>query len=255
MPSDRLSALAYPAAGLILLLALWHGAVVVFDMPPVVLPTPAMVAQSFIENWRMLLQESWVTCLESIAGFALAFLLGVPIAVAVSSSQTLHRMFYPLLIATQSLPKVALAPLLLVWLGTGIESKLAIAWLVSFFPIVVDTATGLRTTPSEYLDLAMSVRAKPWQTFLKIRFPAALPFVMSGSKVAITLAVVGAVIGEFIGSNAGLGNLLLVANSQINTPLAFAALVALAILGMALYGLVAAVDVALRPYFGEARHG
>lgn len=252
---DRLLAAAFPVAGLIVLLVLWHAYVVVFDVPQVVLPTPAAVMQAIVENWGILLRESWVTGFESIAGFVLAFVLGVPLAVAVSSSQVLQRMFYPLLIATQSVPKVALAPILLIWLGTGIESKLAIAWLVSFFPIVVDTATGLRTTPNEYLDLARSVRANAWQTFYKVRFPAALPFVLSGSKVAITLAVVGAVIGEFIGSTEGLGNLLLVANSQVNTPLAFAALVALAVLGLLLYSLVAAVDSLLVPWLGEARHG
>ena len=192
--------------------------------------------------------------LESLYGFVLAFALGVPLAVAIAGSRTLNLMFYPLLIATQSLPKVALAPLILVWLGTGIESKLAIAWLVAFFPIVVDTATGLRNTPAEFIDLATSVRASAFQTFWKIRFPAALPFVISGSKVAITLAVIGAVIGEFIGSNEGLGNLLLVANSQLNIPLAFACLFGLAIIGIGLYAAVVLVELALKPWFGEAVH-
>jgi len=120
---------------------------------------------------------------------------------------------------------------------------------------VVDTATGLRNTPAEFLDLATAVRASPLQTFWKIRFPAALPFVISGSKVAITLAVIGAVIGEFIGSNEGLGNLLLVANSQINIPLAFACLIGLAVIGIGLYGAVAAVELALKPWFGETVGG
>jgi NitT/TauT family transport system permease protein len=199
--------------------------------------------------------EGWITLLESLYGFVLAFALGVPLAVAIAGSRTLNLMFYPLLIATQSLPKVALAPLILVWLGTGMESKLAIAWLVAFFPIVVDTATGLRNTPAEFLDLATAVRASPFQAFWKIRFPAALPFVISGSKVAITLAVIGAVIGEFIGSNEGLGNLLLVANSQINIPLAFACLIGLAAIGIGLYGAVAAVELALKPWFGETVNG
>jgi NitT/TauT family transport system permease protein len=163
-------------------------------------------------------------------------------------------MFYPLLIATQSVPKVALAPLILIWLGTGLESKLAIAWLVAFFPIVVDTATGLRNTPADLIDLAASVRATGFQTFWKIRFPAALPFVISGSKVAITLAVIGAVIGEFIGANEGLGNLMLVANSQINIPLAFAALFGLATIGIVLYAAVAVVEWALKPWFGDIAH-
>lgn len=252
--SDAVTRIAYPVLGLLLLLLLWQGYIVLFDVPQAVLPRPLAVWNATVNNLPLLLSEGRVTLLESVYGFLLAFFLGIPIAVAISSSRTLNLMFYPLLIATQALPKVALAPLILVWLGTGIESKLAIAWLVAFFPIVVDTATGLRSTPTEMLDLAASVRASGWQTFWKIKFPAALPFVITGSKVAITLAVIGAVIGEFISSNEGLGNLLLVANSQVNTPLAFAALLALAVLGMVLYAAVAFIDIALKPWFSEVRH-
>jgi NitT/TauT family transport system permease protein len=255
MALDRLARIGLPILGLVALGLAWHFYVVVFNVPIAVLPRPGLVADSLIQNWRLLVAEGRVTLLESVYGFLLAFGLGVPLAVAISSSTTLNLMFYPLLIATQSVPKVALAPLLLVWLGLGIESKLAIAWLVAFFPIVVDTATGLRNTPAELIDLATSVRANAFQTFWKIRFPAALPFVISGSKVAITLAVIGAVIGEFVGSNEGLGNLLLVANSQVNVPLAFAALFGLALLGIVLYGAVVLVELALRPWFGEVHHG
>jgi NitT/TauT family transport system permease protein len=252
MSDSRIARVLLPAAGLALLILLWHFYVVTFDVAPAVLPRPTLVLDATIANWRLIVSEGWITLLESLYGFILAFVLGVPLAVAIAGSRTLNLMFYPLLIATQSLPKVALAPLILVWLGTGIESKLAIAWLVAFFPIVVDTATGLRNTPAEFLDLATSVRANAFQTFWKIRFPAALPFVISGSKVAITLAVIGAVIGEFIGSNEGLGNLLLVANSQVNTPLAFACLIGLAVIGIGLYAAVAAVELGLRPWFGVA---
>jgi len=255
MSENRLVRFMLPVLGLALLILVWHAGVVAFDVPPVILPRPGLVLDSTIVNWPLIVSEGWITLLESLYGFVLAFLLGVPLAVAIAGSRTLNLMFYPLLIATQSLPKVALAPLILVWLGTGMESKLAIAWLVAFFPIVVDTATGLRNTPAEFLDLATAVRASPFQTFWKIRFPAALPFVISGSKVAITLAVIGAVIGEFIGSNEGLGNLLLVANSQINIPLAFACLIGLAAIGIGLYGAVAAVELALKPWFGETVNG
>jgi NitT/TauT family transport system permease protein len=255
MSENRLVRFMLPVLGLALLILVWHAGVVALNVPPVILPRPGLVLDSIIANWRLIVSEGWITLLESLYGFVLAFLLGVPLAVAIAGSRTLNLMFYPLLIATQSLPKVALAPLILVWLGTGMESKLAIAWLVAFFPIVVDTATGLRNTPAEFLDLATAVRASPFQTFWKIRFPAALPFVISGSKVAITLAVIGAVIGEFIGSNEGLGNLLLVANSQINIPLAFACLIGLAAIGIGLYGAVAAVELALKPWFGETVNG
>jgi NitT/TauT family transport system permease protein len=252
MSRDRLIRFVLPVIGLALLIAVWHVYVTAFDVSAAVLPRPTLVLDSSIANWRLIVSEGWITLLESLYGFVLAFALGVPLAVAIAGSRMLNLMFYPLLIATQSLPKVALAPLILVWLGTGMSSKLAIAWLVAFFPIVVDTATGLRNTPAEFLDLATSVRASPFQTFWKIRFPAALPFVISGSKVAITLAVIGAVIGEFIGSNEGLGNLLLVANSQVNIPLAFACLIGLAVIGIGLYAAVAAVELSLKPWFGEA---
>jgi NitT/TauT family transport system permease protein len=254
MSDSRLVRVLLPAAGLTLLIAVWHLYVVSFDVPQAVLPKPMQVLEATVANWRLVVSEGWITLLESLYGFVLAFVLGVPLAVAIAGSRTLNLMFYPLLIATQSLPKVALAPLILVWLGTGMESKLAIAWLVAFFPIVVDTATGLRNTPAEFLDLATAVRASAFQTFWKIRFPAALPFVISGSKVAITLAVIGAVIGEFIGSNEGLGNLLLVANSQVNVALAFACLIGLAVIGIGLYAAVAAVELALKPWFGTTTH-
>ncbi len=251
---DRSARIVLPILGIVGLIAAWHLYVVVFKVPPAVLPRPDAVLQSFVQNWRLILAEGWITLRASAYGFLLAFLLGVPIAVAISSSRVLNLMFYPLLIATQSVPKVALAPLILIWLGTGLELKLAIAWLVAFFPIVVDTATGLRNTPTDLIDLAASVRATGFQTFWKIRFPAALPFVISGCKVAITLAVIGAVIGEFIGSNEGLGNLMLVANSQINIPLAFAALFGLAALGILLYTAVVAAEWALKPWFGDIAH-
>ena len=222
-------------------------------MPVAVLPRPALVLDSTIANWRLIVSEGWITLLESLYGFVLAFALGVPLAVAIASSRTLNLMFYPLLIATQSLPKVALAPLILVWLGTGMNSKLAIAWLVAFFPIVVDTATGLRNTPAEFLDLADGGAGQPpsrrsGKSAFRRRCRSSFP----ARKVAITLAVIGAVIGEFIGSNEGLGNLLLVANSQVNIPLAFACLIGLAVIGIGLYAAVAAVELALKPWFGEA---
>jgi NitT/TauT family transport system permease protein len=254
LTTNRAVRFVLPVLGLALLVLAWQLYVSAFDISPAVLPKPTLVVASAVKNWRLIVSEGWITLLESLYGFLLAFLLGVPLAAAIASSRTLNLMFYPLLIATQSLPKVALAPLILVWLGTGMSSKLAIAWLVAFFPIVVDTATGLRNTPPELIDLATAVRASPSQTFWKIRFPAALPFVISGSKVAITLAVIGAVIGEFIGSNDGLGNLLLVANSQIDIPFAFACLIGLAVIGIGLYAAVALVELALRPWFGDTAH-
>jgi NitT/TauT family transport system permease protein len=246
------SRVGYPLAGVVLIVAAWALACWLADIPTVVLPTPDKVLRSMIVRGDLLVSEGWVTLKETLFGFVLALAVGLPLAVAVANSRPLNLMFYPLLIALQSVPKVALAPIVLVWLGTGLESKLAIVWLVAFFPIIVDTTAGLRSTPRELLELADSLTATPMQIFVKVQFPAALPYVITGAKVAITLAVIGAVIGEFVGSSEGLGFLLLTATSQLDTPLAFAALFALSLLGVLVYLLVELVERAIAPWLPPA---
>ncbi|MGB6967156.1 MAG: ABC transporter permease subunit [Xanthobacteraceae bacterium] len=152
------------------------------------------------------------------------------------------------------MPFSDLAPIILVWFGLGMQSKLVIAFLVALFPIVVDTAAGIRATPAGLLELARSLRASPPQIFLKIQFPAALPFIFTGAKVAVTLAVIGAVIGEFVGSIGGLGNLLLTANSQLDSPLAWAALVWLSALGILLFAAVVVAERMVMPWSQTAQH-
>ena len=244
--------IGYPLLGLLLLLVLWALACWLLGIPTVVLPSPDKVLQAMLARSDLLFSVSFVTLKETLFGFVLALALGLPLAIAVANSRALNLMFYPLLIALQSVPKVALAPIVLVWLGTGMESKLAIVWLVAFFPIIVDTVAGLRSTPRELLELADSLNATRPQIFLKVQFPAALPFVITGAKVAITLAVIGAVIGEFVGSSEGLGFLLLSATSQLNTPLAFAALFALAALGILVYLLVELAERLMAPWLPPA---
>jgi NitT/TauT family transport system permease protein len=253
--TQNLSKIFFPAMGIFLVVALWHLYVVQFNVSTVVLPKPSLVLDSIVSQRALLLSEGWITFKECLYGFALAMVLGIPIAVALTNSKILSLTFYPLLVGTQSIPKVAVAPIILVWLGTGLESKLAVAFLVAFFPVVVDTATGLRSTPPELLDLARSLRASKFQIFTKIQFPAALPFVFSGAKVAVTLAVIGGVIGEFVGSTEGLGNLLMVANSQINSPLAWASLVVLSVLGILLFAAVVLAERIFMPWAEENRHG
>jgi NitT/TauT family transport system permease protein len=244
--------IGYPLAGTLLLIALWTFVCVYANLPTVVLPTPDKVLHAFIARFDLIVSEGWVTLKETLYGFILALVVGIPMAVAVANSRAMNLMFYPLLIGLQSVPKVALAPIILVWLGTGMESKLAIVWLVAFFPIIVDTVAGLRSTPRELLELARSLRASPMQVFLKVQLPAALPFIFTGAKVAITLAVIGAVIGEFVGSSEGLGFLLLSATSQLDSPLAFAALFALSFLGMFVYLLVELAERLAAPWLPPA---
>jgi NitT/TauT family transport system permease protein len=244
--------IGYPLLGLLLVLVAWALACWLVSIPTVVLPSPDKVLLAMVTRGDLLLSESLITLKETLFGFVLALAVGLPLAVAVANSRPLNLMFYPLLIALQSVPKVALAPIVLVWFGTGMESKLAIVWLVAFFPIIVDTVAGLRSTPRELLEFADSLKATRAQIFLKVQFPAALPFVITGAKVAITLAVIGAVIGEFIGSSEGLGFLLLSATSQLNTPLAFAALFALAALGILVYLLVELAERLMAPWLPPA---
>jgi NitT/TauT family transport system permease protein len=244
----------YPVAGIAIILVAWQFYTQFFAINRIVLPSPADIFWASAANWNVLLRESWPTFVESVLGFALAVAIGIPFAVCVANSRVLNLTLYPILIATQSIPKVAVAPIILVWFGLGMQSKLVIAFLVAFFPIVVDTAAGMRATPAGLLELARSLRASPLQIFLKVQFPAALPFIFAGAKVAVTLAVIGAVIGEFIGSMSGLGNLLLTANSQLDSPLAWAALVWLSALGVLLFGAVVLAERIVMPWSETGHH-
>ena len=246
--------LIYPIVGFALILAAWQGYVDFFHVSKIVLPSPSDILRVSWQRYDLLLIETWPTFLESVYGFLLALIIGIPMAVCVANSRILNLSLYPILIATQSVPKVAVAPIILVWFGLGLQSKLAIAFLVAFFPVVVDTATGLKATPPGLIELGRSLRASRWQMFWKVQFPAALPFVFSGAKVAVTLAVLGAVIGEFVGSINGLGNLLLSANSQLNGPLAWAALIWLSVLGILLFASVVLAQKLIMPWAETGHH-
>jgi NitT/TauT family transport system permease protein len=161
-----LARFVYPLAGTAIIILIWHYYVVLMQVPVVVLPTPLQVLRSMIDEARILTEEGWVTALECIYGFALSLVIGIPIAVVMTYSRIANQMFYPLLVASQSIPKVAIAPILLVWFGTGIKSKLAMAFVIAFFPVVVDTATGLRSTSPDQSSAPSSVnssaRTKGW---------------------------------------------------------------------------------------------
>jgi NitT/TauT family transport system permease protein len=244
----------YPLVGVAIILLIWQLYTDLFGINRIVLPSPTDILWASAANWHVLLRECWPTFLESVLGFVLAVVIGIPFAVCVANSRVLNLTLYPILIATQSIPKVAVAPIILVWFGLGMQSKLVIAFLVAFFPIVVDTAAGMRATSAGLLELARSLRASPLQVFLKVQFPSALPFIFAGSKVAVTLAVIGAVIGEFVGSVGGLGNLLLTANSQLDSPLAWAALVWLSALGILLFGAVVLAERIVMPWSEIGHH-
>ncbi len=226
----------------------WHAATTWFAIPPWLLPSPRAVGEVLYGFRHLLPVHVWVTLAETVAGFLLSIAVGVPLAVLIVWSPMLQRTIYPIILAAQSIPKVAIAPLFLVWIGYGMVSKVLVVVSVAFFPIVVDTVTGLMAVEPDLLDMVRVLRASTLQTFLKIRLPACLPYFFSGTKVAVTLAVVGSVIGEFVGSDKGLGYLILVSGSQLNTAMVFGVLVILSVMGMLLFAMVEGLQRVFCPW-------
>ncbi|MGB6758486.1 MAG: ABC transporter permease [Xanthobacteraceae bacterium] len=217
---------------------IWQLACFIFKIPAYLLPAPSDIAIRLYEKRGLYFGHSEVTFYETVGGFLLAVVGGCIAATLIVVVPTLRDVIMPLLLIAQIVPKVAIAPILLIWFGYGIVPKLLIAFLVAFFPIVVNTAQGLASVERELLELAQSLEANRWQVFWKFRVPTALPNLFSGMKIAITLAVIGAVIGEFVGGNRGLGYLIIIANQELDTPLAFAAVFILSLGGIVLYGLI-----------------
>jgi len=232
-------------------LALWQCLCALFHIPPVILPTPSEIAT---ELWRilpLLLHQAVPTTLDSLTAFALATILGVALAIAVTYSPLFRETFYPNLVAFQLVPKVALAPLFVVWLGINSESRVAFSAFTCFFPVVISSVVGFSSTDPSTLRLCRSLTASDWQSFLLVRFPFALPAIFSGMKIAITMAVIGVIIGEFISAKAGLGYYILYASSRMDTAAIFAALFVLCMIGVALFGAVALAERQVRNRFGR----
>jgi NitT/TauT family transport system permease protein len=242
-----------PVVTVAAVVVLWELAVDLLRVPEYLLPPPSGIVTAMGAEWRYLLRHTWVTTQEIVLGFALAVAVGLPTAVAIVVSPTLERAIYPLLVASQSVPKIAIAPLLIFWAGIGTLPKVLVAFLISFFPIIIDAVVGLRSVEPEMLHLARSMGAGERRIFLKIRFPTALPNIFAGLKVAVTLAVVGAIVGEFIQADQGLGYALLQANAVLNTKLGFAAILVLAGVGVVLFLVVDALERRLIPWHASRR--
>jgi NitT/TauT family transport system permease protein len=234
----RISALLSPIGFMIAVFVLWEAGTRLFNIPVFLLPAPSAVVASMHANMSLLLASAWVTTIEIVLGFVLSIVVGIPLALMIFLWPPFSRTLMPLLVSSQAVPKVAIAPLLLVWFGFGLLPKVVIAFLIAFFPVVINTAVGLAAIEPEKIYLARSMGFGAAATFFKIRLPNALPAIFGGLKISITLAVVGAVVGEFVGGDAGLGYLLMVANGSMDTQLLFAGIVWLTILGVAMYLLV-----------------
>jgi NitT/TauT family transport system permease protein len=238
-----MSAWARPVLLVALLIVLWQVVIWVFRIPPYLIPAPGKVVGQLIEQWPTLLRQAVPTTWATLGGFALSIAFGIPMALVIAYSRTVESYVYPLLVFSQSVPKIAIAPLFVVWFGFGLIPKVISAFMLGFFPVVVSTVMGFKSVDADMIDLARSMKASRLATFMRISLPQALPSIFAGLKVSVTLAVVGAVVGEFVGSNSGLGYLLQIANGTFDLPLMFAALTVLSVIGVLLF---VAVDVVER---------
>jgi ABC-type nitrate/sulfonate/bicarbonate transport system permease component len=237
-----------PALLLALLIGAWQAAAAsgaladVLGLESFLVPSPAEIAESLWDNRALLRDNAWVTLREILLGFAIAVVVGLALAVLLYLSETLRLASYPLLIGSQTIPIVAIAPILVVWFGFGMGSKLPVIALVCFFPITITTLDGLRSVDPEAIKLMRSLDASRWQILRRVAAPTALPGAFSGARIAAVFAPIGAVFGEWVGSDAGLGHLILQDNAQLETARVFAAFVLLSAIALALFGLIALAE-------------
>ena len=258
LPSTRLrrsGKWGIPGTILVVGVALWELIVRLTATPAWFLPAPSAILSALAHNWRLIGGHTLVTLEEVLVGFGVSFVFGVAVAIAIAYSPIVERAIYPLVIASQAIPIIALAPILLIWFGYGLTPKVIVVVLICFFPIAVNTVDGLRAADSELVDLLRSMGAGRWKAFRTVRLPAALPYLFSGTRIAAAVSVIGALIGEWVGSSAGLGYFMIRSASQFNTARVFAAVLVSAVLGVLLFVVVALLERWLLPWQRSARGG
>jgi NitT/TauT family transport system permease protein len=242
-----------PLISLVLIIAVWDLSIRIFKIPPYQIPPPAGVLDALIDGWRDLLAQAWPTTYATVCGFFLSAAFGIPVAMAIAGSPAFESYVYPLLVFSQSIPKIAIAPLLVVWFGFDIIPKIISAFLLGFFPVVVSAVQGFKSVDPDLIDLARSMEGSRAQIFRAVSFPHAMPSIFAGLKVSVTLAVVGAVVGEFVGSNSGIGYVMQRAIGTFDLPVMFAALVILAMIGVGLFWIVDAAERLALPWHSSQR--
>lgn len=246
---------ALPLLFVAALFTAWEVAVRLFNPSSMIIVAPSAVIGLLVLHHAILLQHAVPTLTEAVAGFGSASVLGILLGGAIASSERVRQAIYPNMVLFQIIPKVALAPLFIVWLGVGSPSRLAFAVFMAFFPVAVSTAAGLAGTNRSALRLCQALTATPWQTFLAVRLPYAVAYIFAGLKVAVTMAVIGVVVGEFVTAQAGLGYIVMFASSAAETGLALAAIFLLCVIGLILYGLVALAEWAVIRWLGAPMTG
>jgi NitT/TauT family transport system permease protein len=220
----------------------WEIGCTVFKVPEFILPAPSDIYRAAVRWWYPLLQDSLVTLYATLAGFGMAIVAGVLLGVAIGSSTLVYKGLYPLLIAFNSIPKVAVVPVLIIWFGIGVLPAIITAFLISFFPIVVNVATGIATVEPELKDVLRALGARPRDIILKVGLPRAMPYFFASLKIAVTVAFVGAIIAESVAPNAGIGRLMMVASSRFDVPLVFAGLITTGLMGIVLYWIAEVIE-------------
>jgi NitT/TauT family transport system permease protein len=243
-----LSAILPPLALLIATLVFWEIAIRLFKVPTFVLPAPSAVVASLIESRAALLVAVKATAIEVLFGFVLAGVVGVAVALVIVRFERFGRALYPLVVLFQTVPKVALAPIFILWFGYDLAPKILLIVVIAFFPVAIDMLAGLQSVEPSFVALMRSVGASKTEILRRVRIPHSLPHLMAGLKVAITFSVIGAIVGEFAGASAGLGYVIQFASTQLDTPLVFAALVVVSVLGLVFYYLVELAERLLVPW-------
>jgi NitT/TauT family transport system permease protein len=237
-----LSAWMRPILLIVILLVLWDLAIRVFRIPPYLIPAPEAVVKQLYLEWPKLWREALVTTYATLGGFALSIAFGIPMALLIAYSRTIESFVYPLLVFSQSVPKIAIAPLILVWVGAGIGSKILVVTSIAFFPIVINTMAGFKEVDRGLADVFRSVDANERQMFFRLRLPYAMPYIFAGLRIATTLAVLGAIVAEWLAASNGLGYLVLSGSFNFNTARSFAAIIALAVIGTAFFAFMSWVE-------------
>ena len=244
-----------PPAALVLtaLLLLWQAATWLFEPSPFLLPDPISIGRALMQNPQMYLINAYYTAANTLIGFGLSVIIGFALALGIVYSRFLEATVYTTLVAVNSMPKVALAPLFVVWMGTGNTSKVAMAFLIAIFAIVIEAVLGLRSLDTEVVDLGRSMRGSPLKLLWKIRLPNALPSLFAGMKVAIGLSLVGVLVGEFVSAQHGLGYVILAAQGAFDTPRVFVAILLLSVMGTMLFQILVLIERRVIPWHVSQR--
>jgi NitT/TauT family transport system permease protein len=242
--------LVQPTAAALAVLVAWEAFVRISQIKAVLLPAPSAIYGAMVAQWQTLLANAIPTALESLVGFLLSVVLGGLLGVLLTYSRPARDALYPNVVLFQLIPKVAVAPLFMLWLGIDWQSRVAIAFFIAFFPIVISTVAGLNAVDPTLLRLFRSLTATEWQIFFKVRLPTSLPFFFNGMKICMTLAIIGVIVGEFVTSQRGLGYIILFAGSRLETALVLAAIFVLCIVGLLLYGMVALAEHLIMKKYG-----